>query len=401
MIFDAKHEMIRKLVRQFAETELTTEVLDKVEETGEFPEEIVEKMAKCGFLGLKIPREYGGAGADTLAYIIMIEEIARVSAVASLYANTPNSLGGGPLMQAGTPEQLEKYLRPSVENKVKIVFGLTEPGAGSDSASMVTTAVKDGDYYILNGRKCFISGAPLADYCIVYAKTDMSRGNKGISAFIVDMKAPGVSCGKHEAKMGLVGYATSDVVLEDVRVHKSDMLGKENMGFINAMKTLDGGRLGVSAQSIGLAQGCLDEAIKYSKERIQFGKPICKNQAIAFMLADMATKLTAAKELDFKRVWAVFQPFTFSRTYMLLEDFVSALSIADRVVLSPIMGSREVNTYHITSEDLGEKIPGCVCLPSFQAMADYVDRYSESGDLILTLGCGDVYKCARMILYHE
>ena len=297
MIFDAKHEMIRKLVRQFAETELTTEVLDKVEETGEFPEEIVEKMAKCGFLGLKIPREYGGAGADTLAYIIMIEEIARVSAVASLYANTPNSLGGGPLMQAGTPEQLEKYLRPSVENKVKIVFGLTEPGAGSDSASMVTTAVKDGDYYILNGRKCFISGAPLADYCIVYAKTDMTRGNKGISAFIVDMKAPGVSCGKHEAKMGLVGYATSDVVLEDVRVHKSDMLGKENMGFINAMKTLDGGRLGVSAQSIGLAQGCLDEAIKYSKERIQFGKPIAAQQSIAFKLADMATKLRCARFL--------------------------------------------------------------------------------------------------------
>ena len=297
MIFDAKHEMIRKLVRQFAETELTTEVLDRVEETGEFPEEIVEKMAKCGFLGLKIPREYGGAGADTLAYVIMIGEIARVSAVASLYANTPNSLGGGPLMQAGTKEQLEKYLVPAVQNKIKIVFALTEPGAGSDAGSMVTTATKDGDYYVLNGRKCFISGAPIADYCIVYAKTDMTKGNKGISAFVVDMKAPGISCGKHEAKMGIVGYPTSDVVLEDVRVHKSDMLGKENMGFINAMKTLDGGRLGVSAQSIGVAQGCLDEAIKYSKERVQFGKPICKNQAIAFMIADMATKLTAAKEL--------------------------------------------------------------------------------------------------------
>ena len=297
MIFDAKHEMIRKLVHQFAETELTTEVLDRVEETGEFPEEIVEKMAKCGFLGLKIPREYGGAGADTLAYVIMIEEIARVSAVASLYANTPNSLGGGPLMQAGTKEQLEKYLVPAVQNKIKIVFALTEPGAGSDAGSMVTTATKDGDYYVLNGRKCFISGAPIADYCIVYAKTDMTKGNKGISAFVVDMKAPGVSCGKHEAKMGIIGYPTSDVVLEDVRVHKSDMLGKENMGFINAMKTLDGGRLGVSAQSIGVAQGCLDEAIKYSKERVQFGKPICKNQAIAFMIADMATKLTAAKEL--------------------------------------------------------------------------------------------------------
>ena len=297
MIFDAKHEMIRKLVRQFAETELTTEVLDRVEETGEFPEEIVEKMAKCGFLGLKIPREYGGAGADTLAYVIMIEEIARVSAVASLYANTPNSLGGGPLMQAGTKEQLEKYLVPAVQNKIKIVFALTEPGAGSDAGSMVTTATKDGDYYVLNGRKCFISGAPIADYCIVYAKTDMTKGNKGISAFVVDMKAPGVSCGKHEAKMGIIGYPTSDEELEAVRVHKSDMLGKENMGFINAMKTLDGGRLGVSAQSIGVAQGCLDEAIKYSTERVQFGKPICKNQAIAFMIADMATKLTAAKEL--------------------------------------------------------------------------------------------------------
>ena len=297
MIFDAKHEMIRKLVRQFAETELTTEVLDRVEETGEFPEEIVEKMAKCGFLGLKIPREYGGAGADTLAYVIMIEEIARVSAVASLYANTPNSLGGGPLMQAGTKEQLEKYLVPAVQNKIKIVFALTEPGAGSDAGSMVTTATKDGDYYVLNGRKCFISGAPIADYCIVYAKTDMTKGNKGISAFVVDMKAPGISCGKHEAKMGIVGYPTSDVVLEDVRVHKSDMLGKENMGFINAMKTLDGGRLGVSAQSIGVAQGCLDEAIKYSKERVQFGQPSCKHQAIAVMIADMATKLTAAKEL--------------------------------------------------------------------------------------------------------
>ena len=297
MIFDAKHEMIRKLVRQFAETELTTEVLDRVEETGEFPEEIVEKMAKCGFLGLKIPREYGGAGADTLAYVIMIEEIARVSAVASLYAKNTNSLGGCPLMQSGTKEQLEKYLVPAVQNKIKIVFALTEPGAGSDAGSMVTTATKDGDYYVLNGRKCFISGAPIADYCIVYAKTDMTKGNKGISAFVVDMKAPGVSCGKHEAKMGIVGYPTSDVVLEDVRVHKSDMLGKENMGFINATKTLDGGRLGVSAQSIGVAQGCLDEAIKYSKERVQFGKPICKNQAIAFMIADMATKLTAAKEL--------------------------------------------------------------------------------------------------------
>ena len=208
----------------------------------------------------------------------MIEEIARVSAVASLYANTPQLSGRRPLMQAGTPEQLEKYLRPSVENKVKIVFGLTEPGRRPDASSMVTTAVKDGDDYILNGRKCFISGAPLADYCIVYAKTDMSRGNKGISAFIVDMKAPGVSCGKHEAKMGLVGYATSDVVLEDVRVHKSDMLGKENMGFINAMKTLDGGRLGVPPSPSVWPRGCLDEAIKYLRSAFSSASPSARTR---------------------------------------------------------------------------------------------------------------------------
>ena len=300
MIFDAKHEMIRKLVRQFAETELTTEVLDKVEETGEFPEEIVDKMAKCGFLGLKIPREYGGAGADTLAYVIMIEEIARVSAVASLYANTPNSLGGGPLMQAGTPEQLEKYLRPSVENKVKIVFGLTEPGAGSDASSMVTTAVKDGDDYILNGRKCFISGAPMADWIIIFAKTDLSlKGSRGISMFIVDMHADGVSLGAPEKKMGIKGYPTCDVVFEDVRVPKENLVGPLNKGFQYAMKTLDGGRLGVAAMAIGLAQGCLDEAVKYSMERKQFGHRLADFQAISFKIAKMQTELEAARQLTY------------------------------------------------------------------------------------------------------
>ena len=297
MIFSEKHQLIRQLVRGFVEKELTTEILDKVEETGVFPEEIQKKMAAAGLFGVKIPKEYGGQGADNLAYVIMLEEICRVSPVASLYANSPNSLGGGPILLSGTPEQLEKYLRPTVTGKICMAFALTEPGAGSDAGGMTTTAVKDGDYYILNGRKSFITMAPLADYCVVYAKTDVKRGTKGISAFIVDMKAPGVSLGKHENKMGLIGCATSDIVLEDVRVHKSDLLGEENMGFINAMKTLDGGRLGVSAQSIGVAQGCLDEAIKYAKERKQFGRRIADFQAISFMIADMAAKLAAAKEL--------------------------------------------------------------------------------------------------------
>lgn len=297
MIFDEKHEMIRKLTRQFAETELTPEILDKVEETGEFPQEILDKMAKVGFFGVKTPVELGGQGADNLAYVIMIEEFCRISAVASLYANSPNSLAGGPLLLSGNKEQHEKYLKPCVKGEKILAFALTEPGAGSDAGSMTTTAVKDGDYYILNGRKTFITMAPLADYSIIYAKTDMTKGTKGISAFIVDMTLPGVSCGKPENKMGIIGCATSDIVLDNVRVHKSDLLGAEGKGFINAMKTLDGGRMGVAAQSIGVAQACLEESIKYAKERKQFGKPLAKFQAISFMLADMATKLQAAKEL--------------------------------------------------------------------------------------------------------
>ena len=184
-----------------------------------------------------------------------------------------------------------------------LCFGLTEPGAGSDAGGMTTTAVKDGDYYVINGRKTFITMAPLSDLAIIYAKTDMSKGTKGISAFIVDMHAEGVSCGKPEHKMGLIGCATSDIILENVRVHKDDMLGNENEGFINAMKTLDIGRIGVAAQSIGVAQGALDDAIAYAKERKQFGRSIGKFQSIGFMIAEMATKLEAAKQLVYKAAY--------------------------------------------------------------------------------------------------
>ena len=298
MILSEKHQLIRKLCRDFAEKELTNDILDEVEETGVFPQEILDKMAKAGFYGIKIPKEYGGSGCDTLSYILMVEEFARVSPVASLYVNSPNSLGGGPLVMSATPEQVEKYLKPSIRGEKMLAFGLTEPGAGSDAGGTTTTAIEDGDYYIINGRKTFITMAPLSDYAVIYAKTDLkAKGSKGISAFLVDMKAPGVSCGKPEHKMGLVGCATSDIVLEDVRVHKDDMLGEKDRGFINAMKTLDGGRLGVSAQSIGVATACLEEAIKYAKERKQFGKPIAKFQGISFMIADMAAKLAAAREL--------------------------------------------------------------------------------------------------------
>ena len=303
--FTEQHELVRKLAREFAETELTKEVLDKVEEEEVFPEEILDKMAKAGFFGIKVPKQYGGQGGDARSYVIVMEEIARVSGVASIYVSSPNSLSGGPFLLSGNAEQKEKYLRPVVTGEKKVCFALTEPGAGSDAGGMQTTAVKDGDYYVLNGRKTFITMAPLADWAVVYAKTDMSMGTKGISAFIVDMKQEGVSCGKPEKKMGVVGCATSDIILENVRVHKYNLLGQEGKGFINAMKTLDTGRMGVAAQSIGVAQGCLDEAIKYAKERKQFGRPIAKFQAIAFMIAEMATKLEAAKNLVYKTAWLI------------------------------------------------------------------------------------------------
>lgn len=298
MILSEKHQMMRKLYRQFAQTEFTDERLDRLEETGEFDWDIHKLMAKYGFMGVKIPVEYGGQGGDSLAYALMIEEFARVSPVLSIYANTSNSLGAGPLLFCGTEEQKRKYVEPVAKGEKILVFALTEPGAGTDAGGTLTSAVADGDYFVLNGRKTSISGAPMADYAVVYAKTDPTqRGSRGISMFIVDMKLPGVSCGKPEAKMGIKGYPTSDLILENVRVHKSDLLGPLHKGFATAMKTLDGGRLGMAAQAVGIAQGCLDEAIKYAKERKQFGKPIASFQGISFMIADMATEIEAARQL--------------------------------------------------------------------------------------------------------
>ncbi len=298
MILSAKYEMMRKNFRKFAETEFTTEIQEQLDQEGGFNWDIHYKMAKYGFLGCKVPVEYGGQGGDTLAYVLMIEEFAKVCPVLAIYANTPNSLGSGSLLMYGSEEQKNKYIPMLASGEKKICFALTEPGAGSDAGGVITRAVEDGDDYILNGRKCFISGAPVSDYAIVYARTNPNlKGNKGISMFIVDLKLPGVSIGKPEHKMGINGYPTSDIVLENVRVPKSELLGPLDKGFISAMKTLDGGRLGVSAQALGIAEACLEEAIRYSKERRQFGKPICKNQAISFMLADMATEIEAAREL--------------------------------------------------------------------------------------------------------
>lgn len=297
MILSENHLMIREMARQFAEKELTREVLDEAEATNSFRKSVLDHMVQAGLTSIKIPEEYGGQGGDNLSFVIALEEVCRKSAVAGIYMSNPNSLGSGPLLINGTEEQKRYYIPKLATLEKRMCFALSEPGAGSDAGSIITRAVRDGDSYVISGSKCFISGATIADYAVVFAKTDPEQGVRGISAFIVDLKLPGVILGKPERKMGLIGYPIGDIVLEDVRVPAENMLGEENRGFTNAMKTLDGGRLGVAATALGVAQGCLDEAVKFAKERKQFGRPIAKLQAISFMLAEMATKIAAAREL--------------------------------------------------------------------------------------------------------
>ena len=296
MIFEKEHELVRQLAKQFAE-EVIKPTAEEVDETGEFPMEIYHKMADAGFLGIKIPKEYGGSGGDHRSYAIVMEELAKASGVSTIWISSPNSLQSTPILRDGTEEQKEKYLRPMVTGEKMFCFALTEPGAGSDAGSILTTAVADGDDHIINGRKTFITGAPVSDYVILFAKTNPELGTKGISTFIVDSKAEGVSFGKPENKMGVIGCPTSDVVLENVRVPKTMMLGKEGRGFINAMKTLSVGRLGIACQALGIAEGALEEAVKYAKARNQFGRSIANFQNTQFILAEMETKISAMRHL--------------------------------------------------------------------------------------------------------
>ena len=300
--FNEDHESIREMARDFANKTLAP-IAAEIDKTEKFPMDVVKQMADLGFLGLKIPEEYGGLGLDMRSYVCVMEEIAKKCATATLFISSANSLSTAPIVISGTPEQKEKYLPGIVSGDEMIAFGLTEPNAGSDAAGMTTKAVEDGDCYILNGRKCFITMAPISKYTIVYAKTNPEKGAKGISCFMVDMSLPGVSCGKHEEKMGQRGVPVSDVVLEDVRVPKECMIGEKDLGFINAMKTLSVGRIGVASMCLGMAQEAIELAVEHTKNRVQFGKPLCKHQAIAFMLADMETKLNAARGLVYNAAW--------------------------------------------------------------------------------------------------
>lgn len=291
-----KHEELRSKIRNFAEEEVKP-IAFMLDQKNEFPEEVIEKFGKMGLMGIPYPKKYGGAGLDALSYAIAVEELSRIDGGTGVILSAHVSLGSWPIFAFGTEEQKEKYLIPMAKGEKLGAFGLTETNAGSDAGGTETTAVLQGDYYILNGGKIFITNAPKADTYVIFALTTPNIGTRGISAFIVEKGFEGFEFGDHYDKMGIRSSSTAELIFNDVKVPKENLLGKEGQGFKIAMATLDGGRIGIAAQALGIAQGAYEHAVEYAKERVQFGMPIGYQQINSFKIADMATKIRAARFL--------------------------------------------------------------------------------------------------------
>ena len=298
-----EQEMVRKMYREFAENEVKP-LAEELDEEERFPMETVEKMGKLGMMGIYFPKKYGGAGGDVLSYAMCVEELSKVCGTTGVIVSAHTSLCCAPIYEHGTEEQKMKYLPDLLSGKKIGAFGLTEPNAGTDASRQKTTAVKKGDHYVLNGSKCFITNAGEAEIYVVMAMTDKEKGNHGISAFIVEDGFEGFSIGKHEKKMGIRGSATASLVFEDCIVPAENLLGEEGQGFKVAMHTLDGGRIGIAAQALGIAEGALNEAIAYVKMREQFGKPLSAFQNTQFVIANLANQIEAAKLLVYRAAWA-------------------------------------------------------------------------------------------------
>ena len=297
-----EQELVRQMVRDFAVNEVKP-IAAEIDVTERFPMENVKKMGELGMMGIPFPTEFGGAGGDVLSYILAVEELSKVCATTGVILSAHTSLCASLINENGTPAQKEKYLRDLCTGNKIGAFGLTEPGAGTDAAGQQTTAVLDGDNYILNGSKIFITNGGVADTFIIFAMTDKSKGTKGISAFIVEKGFQGFSIGKKEDKLGIRASSTTELIFENCIVPKENLIGREGKGFGIAMKTLDGGRIGIAAQALGIAEGALEEAIKYMKERKQFGRPIAAFQGLQWMVAEMSTKIEAARFLVYKAAW--------------------------------------------------------------------------------------------------
>lgn len=293
---------MQEMFRDFAQKVVAPKAIE-VDETHEFPVETVDQMKELGFMGIPFSEEYGGSDLGILTYILAVEELSRACATTGVILSAHTSLGAGAIDAYGTDEQKEKYLTPLASGEKLGAFALTEPDAGTDAAGQKTVAVLDGDHYVLNGSKIFITNAGYADTYVVFAMTDKSQGTKGISAFIVEKDYEGFSLGTKEKKMGIHGSSTYELVFKDCKVPKENLLGQEGKGFGIAMKTLDGGRIGIAAQALGIAQGALDKTVKYVKERKQFGRSIAQFQNTQFRLADLEARIQAARLLTYKAAW--------------------------------------------------------------------------------------------------
>ena len=326
-------QLFKQMIREFAETEVKP-LAAEVDDTERFPMETVKKMAKLGLFGIYIPKNYGGAGGDHIMYTIAVEELSRVCATTGVILSAHTSLCAAPILMHGTEEQKMKYLPKLASGEWIGAFGLTEPNAGTDASAQQTTAVLDGDDYILNGSKIFITNAGYADVYVIATMTDKSLGNKGITTFIVEANTPGFSIGKKEQKMGIRGSSTCELIFENCRVPKANLLGKIGGGFKVAMMTLDGGRIGIASQALGIAQGALDETVKYTKERKQFGRSISQFQNTQFQMADLATRVEAARLLVRKAAFNEEKGIPFSADAAMAKLFAAetAMEVTTKAV---------------------------------------------------------------------
>ncbi|MFC5451399.1 acyl-CoA dehydrogenase [Paenibacillus aestuarii] len=335
MHFDLTPEqaMIRKIIHDFADAEVAPGAVER-DRTGVFPKEIFEKLAILGFMGLPFPEAYGGAGADTISFAIVVEELSRACASTGITYSAHISLGGAPLYAFGTEEQKVRYLTPLCKGEYLGAFGLTEPDAGSDAAGTRTTAVRDGDDWIISGSKCFITNASYARSLVLTAVTDRSKGAGGISAFIVPTDAPGFTVLSHYEKMGLHASNTTELVLDQVRVPKESLLGTQGNGYRQFLATLDGGRIGIGAMAVGIAQSAFEKAVQYAKQRKQFGSTLSAFQAIQFKLADMAMHIEVARNMVYKAAWLKDQGRAFKKEAAIAKLFASemCMRVCDQAV---------------------------------------------------------------------
>ncbi len=320
-----EHQLIKQTVRDFAEKEIGPRA-EEIDVTDQFPADIFKRMGELGLLGIPFAEAYGGGGGDYLSLLIALEEIARVSGTVAIILDAQTSLCCEPIYLFGTEAQKKKYLPALVSGKKIGAFGLTEPQAGSDAGATRTSAVRDGDEWVITGQKQFITNGSLADVLVVTAKTDPEKGTRGISSFIIEKGTPGFQVGRDEKKMGLKGSVTSQLFFENCRIPAANLLGKENEGFKQFLTTLDAGRLAISAMAVGLAQGAFDRAVAYAKEREQFDQPIAQFQAIQWMIADMATDIDAARLMVTRAAWMREQGLRYSKEAAMAKLFCTEVS---------------------------------------------------------------------------